>query len=181
MVCTDEPTAVQALAHLQGWETYDEETKQGNVIWANVNGRIELLDAHGEVVLDELGAPIKEYRKKWATDELRNGMVHARENLRYPYLYYLPDEHADSDLIDELVGTVERKTQGGYTQYLTAKKTEGSQSPDDHRTDALRYAVLAIYSLLGIRATTRRAPFSEYKRVMGWAGGQRDWRAPWSH
>lgn len=180
MICTDEATAVQALADLTPFTSYDEEAAIGNVMWANLNGRIELIDAHGEVVLDEFGDPIKEQRKKWATDELRNGMVHARESLTYPYHLWLPE--SDDYLLDELMGTTEKKTPGGYTQYLTAKKTEGSQSPDDHRTDALRYAVLSIYALLGVRNYRRRAPVSEYKKVMGWRGGHRPggWRPPWS-
>jgi len=180
MVCTDEAIAIQSLDSLTSWQTFDEASRSGNIMWANVNGRIELLDATGEVVLDEIGNPIKEYRKKWATDELRNSMVHAREELKYPYHIYLPDETMDPTLIDELRGTVEKRTMGGYTQYLTAKQTEGSKSPDDHRTDALRYAVLSIYSLLGVRASKQRVPFSEYKKVMGWAGGRKGWQAPWS-
>ena len=180
MVCTDEAIAIQSLDSLTSWQAFDEASRSGNIMWANVNGRIELLDATGEVVLDELGSPIKEYRKKWATDELRNSMVHAREELKYPYHIYLPDETMDPTLIDELRGTVEKRTMGGYTQYLTAKQTEGSKSPDDHRTDALRYAVLSIYSLLGVRASKQRVPFSEYKKVMGWAGGRKGWQAPWS-
>jgi hypothetical protein len=121
---------------------------------------------------------MKEYRKKWATDELRNAMVHARENLTYPYKVFLPEE--DDYLIDELVGTTERRGPSGYTQYLTAKKTEGSKSPDDHRTDSLRYGMLSLYALLGARRTDRRIPFGEYRDALGWKGSNSDWKAPWA-
>ena len=177
-VVTDEAVIVQQMEHDSRWVPFDDLTGHGNVQWANLTGRIELLDSRGEVVLDELEKPIREYRKKWATDELRNGMIHAREGLQYPYKLWLPK--ADDYLITELLGTTERKTMGGYAQYTTAKKTEGSQSPDDHRTDACRFAVLGIYSLLGTRARDRRAPFSAYAPAMGWRGGRQDWNPPWS-
>lgn len=177
-VCTDEAIMIQQLESFQRWELFDEEKQTGNIEWANLNGRIDLLDSKGNVVMDELGTPVKEYRKKWATDELRASMVHANENLEYPYLVFLPEE--DDYLIDELVGTTERRTTGGYVQYLTAKRTEGSQSPDDHRTDSLRYFMLAAYALLGARARDVRPPYSEYKAVLGWKGAtSTGWVAPW--
>jgi len=177
-VVTDEAVVVQQLEHEARWTLYDDLTGLGNVQWANLNGRIELLDSRGEVVLDELGNTIREQRKKWSTDELRNGMIHAREGLQYPYKIWLPKE--DDYLINELLGTTERKTMGGYTQYTTARLTEGSKSPDDHRTDACRFAVLGIYSLLGARAKDRRPPFSAYVKALGWRGGRQDWKPPWN-
>jgi len=177
-LCTDEALGVQQLSYDARWTPYSEEEVTGNIQWANLNGRIELLDGLGMPVLDELGNTIKEQRKKWSTDELRNAMIHARENLTYPYKIWLPEE--DKYLLDELMGTTEHKTAGGYTQYLTAKKTEGSKSPDDHRTDACRYAVLGMYSLLGSKYVERRRPFSEYRSHMGWSrGGSKNWKAPW--
>lgn len=177
--CTDEAVQVQHLEVYHYWNLYDEEKQEGNLQWANLNGRIELLDSEGDPVLDELGSPLKEYRKKWATDALRDAMVHAKEELTYPYKVFLPE--ADDYLIDELVGTTERRGASGYTQYITAKKTEGSKSPDDHRTDSLRYAMLCMYALLGARRVDRRPPFSEYQEVMGWRGRSTDWKPPWDN
>ncbi len=176
-VVTDEAILVQQLEHSARWTLYDDMVGTGNVQWANLNGRIELLDSRGEVVLDELGNTIREQRKKWSTDELRNAMIHAREKLQYPYKVMLPEE--DDYFLAELLGTTERKTVGGYTQYVTAKMTEGSKSPDDHRTDACRFAVLGIYSLLGARAKDRRPPFSAYRGKLGWRGGRQGWQPPW--
>jgi hypothetical protein len=176
-ICTDEAIMVQQLEQYERWQPFDEVTYTGNIQWANLNGRIDLLDSRGVVVLDETGTPVKEYRKKWATDELRSSMVHAIEGLEYPYCTYLPEE--DDYLLDELIGTTEKRSTGGYVQYLTAKRTEGSQSPDDHRTDSLRYFMLAAYAMLGSRARDVRPPFSEYKSVLGWKGAGREWKAPW--
>ncbi len=176
-LCTDEAIMIQQLESYATWELFDEERQEGNIQWANLNGRIELLDSRGAAVLDELGTPMKEYRKKWATDELRSAMIHANEMLEYPYKVFLPEK--DVYLINELVGTTERRGLSGYVQYVTAKRTEGSQSPDDHRTDSLRYFMLAVYALLGARSRETRPPYSAYKAVMGWKGANRAWKAPW--
>ena len=177
-LCTDEAIMVQQLEPSERWMPFDEEKQEGNMQWANLTGRIELLDSRGVVVTDEMGSPMKEYRKKWATDELRASMVHAIESLDYPYKVYLPEE--DDYLLDELIGTTERRAASGYVQYLTAKMTEGSKSPDDHRTDVLRYFMLAAYALLGARSRETRPPFSEYAVVLGWKGSVgSEWRAPW--
>ncbi|NIQ88670.1 MAG: hypothetical protein GWN93_06145 [Deltaproteobacteria bacterium] len=176
-VCSDEAIMIQQLEAYERWDPFDEEKQEGNIQWANLNGRIDLLDSKGNVVLDELGTPMKEYRKKWATDELRSAMVHAIEGLEYPYRVYLPED--DEVLLDELIGTTERRTAGGYVQYLTAKQTEGSKSPDDHRTDGLRYFMLAAYALLGARSRETRPPYSEYRKVLGWKGTNPGWRPPW--
>jgi len=181
MVVTDEAAVVQQLASGQGWELYSEDEGSGNVMWANVSGRMELVDATGEPIYDEAGNIVKEYRKKWATDELRNAMIHAREGLLYPYHIWLPEK--DYTLTDELAGTTEQRRESGHTRYLTAKTTPGSKSPDDHRTDALRYGVIGIYHLLGLRRNvSRRPPPSEYRKVMGWVKrghGRAEWRPPW--
>ena len=181
MAVTDEAAAVQQLASGQGWELYSEEEGSGNVMWANVSGRMELVDSTGEPIYDEAGNVVKEYRKKWATDELRNAMIHALEGLLYPYHVWLPAK--DYVLTDELAGTTEQRRESGHTRYLTAKTTPGSKSPDDHRTDALRYGVIGIYHLLGLRRNvSRRPPPSEYRKVMGWVRrgqGRSDWRPPW--
>jgi hypothetical protein len=136
------------------------------------------MDSDGKPKVDERGKPIKMRNKQYCTELLRKFMINA--NLTLPGIQLWLGN--DNDLVEELIGTTERKTDGGYTVYYSTKKANNwnPRAQEDHNRDAATYLAHAIsYGILQESDT-----FSDMEMInaCGWAGvtGQVDpWRPPW--
>jgi hypothetical protein len=127
---------------------------------------------------DESGKEITVRRKDWAHELFRNGMQYAL--IRVPYDFYVWLAESDEKLLTELSGTIERRRESGYIEFIAPGKTPGSKSPDDHNTDSIRFAALAIYEAMNIGARAEDPTWAEYADAIGWAGdGGSDWSPPW--
>jgi hypothetical protein len=139
-------------------------------------GTTVLTDNDGKIKLDAKGKPVKMRNKQYMTELLRKYMINANMNLEGVKLW-LGD---DSDLIDELSGTTERKTEGGYTVYYSPK-TQGNWQPraqDDHRRDACTYLAYAIH--LGVLQDSERYSEAQLLETLGWCGRSDGvWTPPW--
>jgi len=145
------------------------------VWWANSSGVVPRLDQFGEPLIDETGKIINIRRKEWAHEEFKNAMMYAPLKVPNPYYMWLSDK--DEDLINELAGTIERRRESGYIEFIAPSVTPGSKSPDDHSTDSCRFAAIAILSAIAQRNVDDRS-WEAYAAALGWAGDG-SWKAPW--
>jgi len=171
-IATDEYEVLNALTNTDTPDSLGhKDDYESKCIQSSPQGVMEITDEHGEPVKDSFGKPVKKRRKQWMTEELRNAMSYA--NLDLPRDYYIVLAAEDVKTIEELVNTVERRTEH-YVVYEPAK------SGQDHNTDALRDLACAIHFIIGKKDTGDQA--GDY-RGYGWAGTQPTqpsaWKAPW--
>jgi len=169
VICTDRPDVVASLTNT------DEPTSLGNLdnyadkcVLSDPTGTAILKDEMGKEIIQD-GKPLKMRRKEWMTEVLRKAMAYANAKLPHPYYIHLCSQ--DTETIEELVGTVQRKTAAGYMIYDPAQKG------NDHNTDALRDVACAIDYV------TNREGDAEWEddlEGLGWAQveGVR-WQPPW--
>ncbi len=145
---------------------------------ANPSGTTFLIDEEGKQKLDAQGKPLKMRNKQYMTELLRKMMINANMNICEPQdRLWLGN---DVGLIEELAGTTERKTDGGYVVYYSPK-TQGNWQPkaqDDHNRDAATYLAHAI--ALGLLQDADRWSETELLDSLGWAGENQGWVPPWA-
>ena len=145
------------------------------VWWANSAGAVPRLDQFGEPLIDESGKVINIRRKEWANEEFKNAMMYAPLKVPNPYYMWLAKD--DESLINELAGTIERRRESGYIEFIAPGKTPGSNSPDDHSSDSCRFGAIAILHAVAPKDVDDRT-WEAYAAALGWAGDG-SWKAPW--
>jgi hypothetical protein len=171
-IVTDESPAIQMLQ----FSDRHKDKFANRSTWANTSGTEIRKDDMGFPMTDESGKEITVRRKEWGHEMFRNAMQYAL--IRIPYHFYMWLAESDEKLIHELSGTIERRRPSGYMEFIAPSKTPGSTSPDDHNTDSVRHAALAIFEALGVDEIHDPA-WDEYAAAIGWAGEGGDWQSPW--
>jgi len=140
-------------------------------------------------IVDELGQPVVEAEedgkepkpvtmrvKQYLTEKLRQFMLNANLDLPGQQLKI----GNDPDLIEELAGTVERRTQAGYAVYYGPPNPDNPGTMNDHSTDGCRYLSDAIlHSIVRADESNDEAALIA---AMGWSGKAREggWTPAWS-
>ena len=147
------------------------------VIWSFPGNSSEVLDENGNPILDASGKPVKRRNKEHYTNLLRSALVAAVRKTDAHIRFYLSDQ--DTELIDELIGTTERRTQSGYVVYYGPPDPLRKGGMRDHNTDACRYLIAGIYDYLFNTGQIYKE--EEILSALGWVkAGQENWKPPWS-
>lgn len=170
--------ACEHSSSVQDMQVLDPE-KSDRFIQTNPGGTMGMVDAEGQPVLrlsEKTGKPepVEIRVKQYLTEQFRQYMIN--ENLDLPGIRLVLGN--DRELIEELAGTTEMKTQAGYTVYYGPPDPNSSGKMLDHSTDACRNLVNAI-----MRSTDRpEESEDELLAAMGWTGGDGStgWGASWS-
>lgn len=147
---------------------------------ANPGSATLLMNDDGSPKIDERGKPVKMRNKQYMTELLRRMMLCANMNLDGIKLW-LGD---DAELVEELAGTTERKTEAGFTVYYSPKRGNAwNNDPhlqSDHNRDALTYLAHAIST--GILMSGDNYSEMALLESCGWAGitdQVNPWKSPW--
>jgi len=173
-ICTDWAAGIQQLKMPPYKERYEHKT-----LYSAFQGVDYFYDENGEMITDpQTNKPLFVWRKESATVTFRNAMSYRL--LGMDYKFYMTLAEQDSELIEELSGTTERRRASGGLEYRAPTKTRGA-SQNDHNTDAARMATLAIREVVTREGRdTGGASMHELLAALGWAGGGGgDWHAPW--
>lgn len=111
----------------------------------NAGGTIEVdvITPETKAALENEGVVVpmqkkKVRRKQYAMQTLQLALINAKHGLEGNLKLWLA---SDAELVQELIDTREKKTEGGYTVYVP--RMDSGNRPIDHITDALRTLVLA--------------------------------------
>lgn len=173
MISIDSPECYQMLLAEENRYLFDGKVKltnqAGTAEMDTITGKIvtESMQTDPEVVQHRKdGKVIKVRRKYFLTEQWRramsNHMLKAESELRIEMAY-------DSELESELLSTVERKMESGYTTYEVPKGKGLAKITLDQTTDAMRAAV---DSIIEVESQVLKEPF-DYAAMMsslGWAG-----------
>jgi hypothetical protein len=128
-------------------------------------------------VKDKRGQVVRQ--KEWFTRQLQAALISAKHDLQADFRLWLgPDE----ELLQELIGTRERRTEAGYTVYIPP--TDGHHRlPKDHNTDMLRCVAAAILAFIN-SPQEADGDDTEWQDAVGWTSkplfdSGRAWQAPW--
>ena len=160
---------LQALVD-QMRDEYIDTDQAMRIWWANPAGTSVDYDENKQPKKDAKGEVLKIRNKQFSHEKLRQMMTNALLNLEGHKLWLGDDEV----LFEELRGTTEKKTQGGYTVYQTQETYKGGFV--DHNEEALCYTVLAI--LNGSMLDTDSYTEDDMLAAMGFAG-KTEWTPPW--
>lgn len=169
-ICTDRPDVVASLTNTDKPDSFGNlDNYADKCVLSDPTGTVILKDEQGKE-MEKDGKPFKMRRKEWMTEILRKAMAFANANLPYPFHIHLCSE--DTETIEELVGTVQRKTAGHYMVYDAAKKGE------DHNTDALRDVACAIDYIINREDSEE---WEDDLEGLGWAQVEgANWQQPWA-
>lgn len=173
-ICTDWAAGIQLLKMPPYGERYGNAT-----LYSAFQGVDYFYDDQGEMITDpQTNKPLFMWRKESATVLLRNAMSYRILGIEHPFYMTLAEQ--DKELADELSGTTERRRASGVLEYMAPSRTRGA-SQDDHNTDAIRMATMAIREVTqGGIGKAAVLSSEEVLRVMGWAGSaDGNWKAPW--
>lgn len=185
MISVDSPEMYQTMLDGENKFHYD-----GRVKLTNQGGTVEMDTITGKLVTDALltdpeyqqhrkdGKVIKVRRKYFLTEMFRrymsNDILNAQADVRLAMAY-------DAELESELVSTIERRLDSGYTVYDVPKSKGVSKITMDQITDACRALVDCI-----IEVETRKMgesfDYDGMVSALGWAGKVKQddpWKAPW--
>ena len=156
---TDNVSLVQ-----QFQESYGDDPNAQRIFWSNPGGSTVELDDKGVPKTDATGKVLSTRNKQYQHELLRKFMLNAimiKDNETRQWL------GNDVPLIEELMDTLEKKTQGGYTVYETNMRRHGKFC--DHRRDSLVFSSFAIDQ--GLRIDVERYSESDVLEALGFVGG----------
>jgi len=170
-LCSDHIALIQSLTN-----DFGESPESRRIYIANAGGTTALVDSMGNQKKDGDGKPLKIRNKQYYHELLRSYMINANLNLEGVKLWISDD---DIVLIEELRGTTERKTPGGYTEYYSAQMLRGGYI--DHNRESSTYLAAAID--LGLQVDDNRFTESQMIEELGFAGGtgEGNARMPWEY
>lgn len=169
-ICCDSADAIQTLQDL-------DPTRAEKYVRTAPGGTMPMTDELGQPIMqknDKTGnlEVVMIRVKQYLTERFRQFMINANLGLAGTKLIL----GNDSAMIDELAGTTEVKTQGGYTVYYGPPDPDKPGRMLDHNVDSGRFLADAIMRSLDKEEDSDR----ELLEAMGWAKTNTEWAAPWS-
>lgn len=146
--------------------------------WAFPAHHIIPVEDNNQPRRDEHGNVVKIGCKQYWTEVLKAAMSHYLSRIPPSPFYYLLGQ--DDVVINELVGTTERQTPGGYTVYSGMPDPSGGRRTLDHNIDSHRELMAAI--LHGINSDAKSFTEQQLLVALGWAGvynRELSWSPPW--
>jgi len=185
MLSIDSPECYQMLLSPDNKYLFENHIKM-----TNQGGTVEIDQITGKLITEQMlsdpevqqhrkdGKVIKARRKYFLTEMFRrymaNSLLKSESDVRLEMFY-------DSELESELVSTIERKTEAGYTVYEVPRSKGVGKVAMDQIVDACRALVDCIVEVEHY-GEPEQVNYDEVIAAMGWSGSvnpDRKWRGAW--